>query len=225
MGTSLKLFDIAEDATNYTIVGDKKQGKTTLLKNLIKILKKLDVAVIAYDRLMQFNEVMPCYETVGNVPDGKDRQFCIQADSIENFCLLAETYRKMEHKEGRKIVVIFDELDTVYNQWGAISEDGATKTLLTEWIDYSRHRKVEMWGCVRRPQKIWAHYLEQSGRIYMFHTSGDLARKKLLDVVGSAQMIKAVQHLEPFRYIIYPDEVSDYDRPKGQQLSIDDNGA
>lgn len=214
----IKLFDLKEDATNYTIIGDKRMGKTTLLKNLIKMCKKHDVALVAYDRLMQFNDILPCYETCASIPGSAPRQFCVMADSIENVVLVVEQFRKQEFAEGRKTVFVIDELDTVYNQWGPITEDGATKTYLTEWIDYSRHRKLELWGCVRRPQKIWTHYLEQSNRLFLFHTSGNRARKVLLDNIGSDSMVNTISRLPEFRYVVYPDELADYDAPKGRPI-------
>lgn len=217
-----KLYDEKEDGTNYTIVGDKKMGKTTLLKTLIKILKKHDTAVICYDRLMQFNGTLPCYENVSQVPNGHLRQFCIMADSVENFVLIAEEFRKQEFREGRKLIVIFDELDTIYDRYGPMTDDSATKTHLTEWIDYSRHKKLEMWGCVRRPQKIWQHYLEQSGRIFLFRTSGNLARKKLADVIGSSHMVKAIGRLPPHEYLVYPDEMEKFESVKGNKSEFSD---
>lgn len=220
----IKLFDEHMDATNYTIVGDKRMGKTTLLKNLIAIVKKKGYPLIAYDRLNQFAEILPCYETIANVPDGKDTQFCISMDSVENFVTLAEYYREIVKKNGQKLIVVIDELDTFYNRWGPITSDYGTKIALTHWIEYSRHMKVELWGCVRRPQNIWANYLEQSERIFLFHVSGSLAKKKLLETVDSPRMLEAVSMLPPFEYIIYPDEANKYDTIKGNknQLVSDD---
>lgn len=216
------LFDENQDATNYCIVGNKRMGKTTLLKNLIRILVKKDIALICYDRLNQFRDILPCYSYTADVPDGTNRQFCITMDSIENFVAMVELYREEEMEEGRKLVVIIDELDTFYGQWGPLTSDPDCRLRLTAWVDYSRHIGIEVWGSVRRPQKIWQHYLEQAERIFLFKTTGTLARKKLSDVVDSPRMLHIVGHLKPFTYLVYPDETDDIERGLGDfELDLD----
>jgi len=209
----ITLYDKSIDPTNYTIVGDKGMGKTTLIKNLLKILIRNNEAVIAYDRLFQFEDILPCYDFVNVVPDGVNRQFCIRQDTVENFMAIAEEYRKQVLKENPKdrLYVIIDEIDTVYGTHGPITNDPLTKKLLVDMVDYSRHKRIETWGCVRRPQRVWMNYYEQSERIFLFHVSGGLAREKLLQTIGSKEMMRAVSRLKPHKFLVYPDEIDIYD--------------
>lgn len=219
---AIKLYDPNEDPTNYTVVGDKKMGKTTLIKTLITMLKKNNEACIAYDRLFQFEDILPCYDFGSQIPSGVNKQFCLRRENVTNFFAIAEEYRKQilrENPRGR-LYVIIDELDTVYGTTGPIAPDPLTKERLRDWIDYSRHLRVEMWGCVRRPQRIWMNYYEQSNRIFLFHTSGGLAREKLLQTIGSKEMLRAIAKLPKYEFIVYPDELEDYDNVKGNLLNF-----
>lgn len=216
----IQLIDLDEDATNYSVVGDKKMGKTTLLRMLIKYLKRHNQAIIAYDRLHQFDADLPHYERITDVPANAIAQFSINKESVETFVKYVEVWRQELWKnKAHKLFVIVDELDTIYGQWGPLTDDPMVKQLLTDWIDYSRHLGLSLWGGVRRPQKIWQHYFEQSERIFCFHVTGDLALKKLYSAVASKNFVRAIANLPPHEYIVYPDEVSKFETTNGRQLN------